>query len=267
MRSRRVLIAILLLTAAHPAHAGEPLISMFRETYFTGGVPLRGEVNRETIDLKFQLSVKAHPFTISDDWKAYFAYTQISTWNAFGYSQPFHDNSYMPGIYFEHQLQRGGTFLCGLEHMSNGRPYAGNPVATEGHDDLSRGMNYAFATWLARSGRSTFMLKAKAGIGCGVKDFDAHMHHLFSQELFYKYQGYLTVGYHYGQERWDIAASVTPIVNKSVANVTAEMSWLFAERAPRLFLQCHYGFDEALCDCVEGAQPPVHIRIGLVLGR
>lgn len=263
-----VALAILVPTcaiASEPA-GGVPLVSAFRENYFTGGIPLDRAVSNETIDLKFQFSVKVRPFIISDAWKAYFAYTQVSTWNAFTVSQPFHDNLYQPGIYFERSADCS-TFLCGLEHFSNGRPYYGNPVATEECDDLSRGMNYAFATWAARRGSSTFVLKAKAGVGCGVKDYDAHMHHLFSQELFYKYQGYLTFGYRFARDCWDLSASVTPLANKSLANVTAEASWLFSARAPRLFVQFHYGFDEALCDCVEGARPPMNLRFGLVIAR
>lgn len=267
MHFRKIASLAALALLSTSVRGAEPMISEFRQTYFTAGVPLNREINNKTIDLKFQLSVKLRPFIISEKWKAYLAYTQVSTWTAFCESAPFHDNQYKPGIYFENSRDGKNTILLGLEHCSNGRPYYGNPLSSPGHEDYSRGMNYFYAAWVSRHDHSTFLLSAKAGIGNGVESFEAQRYEIFSQELFYRYMGYVTFGYRYHQEKWDISASVTPIVNKSIANVTLESSWEFSKRSPRLFVQLHYGFDEALCDCVKDATPPMNIRVGLVFGR
>ena len=135
---RRLLIAFLLLFSA-PLWAEdgkEPFFSQFRDWYCIAGVPFNNPagITGETIDVKFQFSVKFLPIRIGKQWNLYFGYTHKTVWNAFGESAPFHDNAYMPGIYFIRKFEKGDGLILGIEHMSNGRPYHGNPLAHAGRD-------------------------------------------------------------------------------------------------------------------------------------
>lgn len=251
----------------HPSRETKPWISPFRDIHFLVGVPLDQEINRESISVRFQFSLKLYPFTVSKNWTCYFAYSQISIWNQFGKSSPFHDNSYMPGFYFDGNLPKDNRLLLGIEHRSNGRPYHGNALASETNEDFSRGMNYFFASWRKTKGLHEFGLDAKAGFSAGVGDYPRG-EELFTQDLFVYYLGYLTFDYRYNGPKFAAHACVTPIWNKSIANVTAEASYrvVRSDKFPlRLMLQFHYGFDEALCDCVKGATPPMHLRFGILI--
>lgn len=265
---RRLLIAFLLLFSA-PLWAEdgkEPFFSQFRDWYCIAGVPFNNPagITGETIDVKFQFSVKFLPIRIGKQWNLYFGYTHKTVWNAFGESAPFHDNAYMPGIYFIRKFEKGDGLILGLEHMSNGRPYHGNPLAHEGYDDLSRGMNYVYALWSKPVGAAgRFFLQGKVGVGCGVGDYERHQNR-YTQDLFVYYLGYLTAAYKLDREVFGLSASVTPIWNRSIANVNAEGWVRFAKKWPKIMMQFHWGYDEAMCDCVPDKLPPCSLRVGLV---
>lgn len=255
--------------ALHPSHKTVPWLSPMRDIYVLTGVPLDRKITNESLDVKFQLSFKLYPFYVSPRWTCYFAYTHLTVWNAYGHSAPFRDNSYMPGFYFDGNLPHGNRLILGLEHRSNGRPYYGNPLASETVQDYSRGMNYIFASWRKTLGRHEFGLDAKAGVSCGVGPYPRGENR-YTQDLFLYYLGYLTMDYRFNAERFGLHASVTPIVNSSIANVTAEASYKVVnnDKFPmRLMLQFHYGFDDAMCDCVQDAAPPVHLRFGFLFRK
>lgn len=270
---RRLILALpaLLLCATLFAAEGEdvakePIFSPFRDNYCITGIPFNNPdgVNSETADVRFQFSVKFRPIHLGPNWKFYFAYTHKTVWNAFAFSKssPFHDNTYMPGIYFVRGFEKGRNLTLGFEHMSNGRPYYGNPLASEGYDDYSRGMNYIYALWSRGVGDSRFFIQAKVGFGCGVGNYERH-EMKFTQDLFAYYLGYVTLGYKLDKGIYGFSAQATPIWNRSIANVTAEGWVRFAEKWPRILLQFHYGFDGAMCDCVPDVMPPCHLRVGL----
>lgn len=258
------LLSVLLLVSA-TAFAQEGFISPFRDIYFMVGMPLDRQVNKNTLDTKFQLSLKLKPIRMHKDWRCYLAYTQISVWNFFAESAPFKDNSYMPGFYFEKNYTTGNRLILGLEHRSNGRPYYGNPMTDGTFDDYSRGMNYFYASWMTPVGHSSFGVDAKAGVGAGVKGYPKKQV-LFSFDLFLYYLGVATFNYTYDNERFHADVNVTPIINKSIANVTLGASYRLFKKYPlSVYSQFHYGYDEALSDCVDGVRPPVNLRFGLIL--
>lgn len=242
----------------------EPLISQYRDIYFTFGTPLNAPLTKNSADIKFQLSLMLHPFDIGEHWHFYLTYTQLTIWNAFAKSSPFKDNMYMPGIFFEGDLGKGHTLVAGLEHKSNGRPYFGNPISSETVEDYSRGMNYVKLLWDKKWGDFDLIVSAKAGIGAGIGDYERRKMP-YTQDLFLYYLGYVTVGGFFDNGVFGTGVFVTPIGNKSIANVTAEASWQFHRKHPRLFAQFHYGFDEAMCDCLAGGVPPVSFRFGLMV--
>jgi len=261
---KRFLVIFFLLVCIS-SQAREGIISKYRDVYFTTGIPLDKKINSETADIKFQLSVKILPWEMKNDWRCFIGYTQISVWNFYGKSSPFRDNSYMPGFYFEKKFPKGNHLTLGIEHRSNGRPYYGNPVTDGSFDDYSRGMNYLYASWKKKVGGSSFGTDLKFGVGSGVEGYPQKQK-LFSLDLFLYYNGIVTFNYNYENRRFHAGASVTPIINKSIANVTADMSYRITKKTPFcLFSQFHYGFDEALADCVSGAKPPINIRFGIIL--
>jgi outer membrane phospholipase A len=88
----------------------------------------------ETINAKFQISLKFRPFGPTDDaikgedvWNdIYLAYTQTSIWDLESESKPFFDTSYRPSIFYQRRdigELFGGRFSIrgGFEHESNGK--------------------------------------------------------------------------------------------------------------------------------------------------
>jgi len=251
----------------HPSRQTKPWISPMRDMYVIAGVPLDRKITNESLDVKIMLSIKLFPFGISDRWTCYFGYSQMTVWNAFGKSFPFHDNTYMPGFYFDGSLKNDNRLILGLEHRSNGRPYYGNPLVSETVEDYSRGMNYIFASWRKTIGRHKLGVDAKAGFSTGIGPYPRCWER-YTQDLYLHYLGYATFDYSFDTERFSFHTCITPIGNKSIANVTIEPTYRIVktDKFPlRLMMQFHYGFDEALCDCVQDAKPPVNIRIGFLI--
>ena len=263
MHTRKTyLTAALLLLCATVSSAQEyPFLSLHDDTYFTTGPSLR----KESMDIKFQLSLEVCPVSLGPSWRVYFAYTQTTVWDAYGESSPFHDNLYRPGLFFEHGYGAGNVITFAVEHRSNGRPYFGNPLASASVEDYSRGMNYLSFRWSHPLNASlTLELTARAGVGCGIGDYGRHQKK-FTQDLFIGYIGYLDAKLSFRRGGFDADAMVTPVWNRSVANVTADFSYRINTRCPALFAQFHYGFDEALCDCAAGHLPPCNLRFGIKL--
>ena len=87
--------------------------------------------------------------------------------------------------------------------------------------------------------------------------------------MFYRYLGYatFTAGYDSPKRRLYAMASVTPLFSPLGANATAEFGCRISPPAvgAYVFLQCHYGYDEALCDCFDGEKAVPYLRFGIIL--
>ena len=175
---RYLLLPLAILLASLPAKA--QVVEEFRPMYLITGIPLSGPVNRSTIDVKFQFSL-ALPIWRNignrEGMNLSLAYTQISVWDTFDKSSPFHDNAYIPGLYLKIPLQRD-ELLFGIEHRSNGRPLRGS----EG-DTFSRSANYVFGQYSAYF-PCGFVLKAALRFGVGALDKE------MTQEVFSRFLGY-----------------------------------------------------------------------------
>lgn len=99
---------------ARPAFGG-----VYRDTYFTTGVPLNRTIDKNTADVLFQISVR-HRLTRSRlpfNTFLYLTYTQKSFWNLYAESAPFRDTNYNPalglgGKYIIHNnTLKGATFF------------------------------------------------------------------------------------------------------------------------------------------------------------
>ena len=257
---KRFILVVLTLLGSFLARAGdgagrETLFRAFRPMYFIGGVPLRGPVDKSTAGLKFQISAAIPMWTDiagREGMDLSFGYTQTTVWDFFDDSSPFRDNCYSPGIYLSVPLGRD-ALLFGLEHRSNGRPLRG------GTDDaFSRSINYLFAEYGAFF-PSGIVLKAKLRAGLGWYGNE------FTQEVFWRYQGYadFTVGYR--GDKWEAAATVTPVFGPFNVNVEAGVARKIGRLS--LFVQFNYGYGEALSDWVRGYSPAPYLRAGLLLGN
>ena len=174
MKLHRLLIlaSCLLLTTALAAQ-DYPLVSAFNDNYVITGITTR---DGKTIhpDVRFQASLLVRPFRLSEKWRLAFAFTMRSVWDAYDKSAPFRDNTYQPGLYFIRKSDSDSRLTLAFEHRSNGRPYFGNPLAAEGLEDYSRGMNYILTQWEKQWGKSVLLLQGRIGVGCGVGDYRRH---------------------------------------------------------------------------------------------
>ncbi|WP_339902493.1 phospholipase A, partial [uncultured Cyclobacterium sp.] len=104
----------------------QPSFGMYKDNYFITGVPTNKEINKQTADAKYQISISQRltksrlPFKTS----LLMTYTQKSFWDIYENSSPFADNNYNPGItlirpILSKQQLKGGIALS-FEHESNG---------------------------------------------------------------------------------------------------------------------------------------------------
>lgn len=104
----------------------QPSFGMYKDNYFITGVPTNKEINKQTADAKYQISISQRlsksrlPFKTS----LLLTYSQKSFWDIYENSSPFADNNYNPGItlirpILSKQQLKGGIALS-FEHESNG---------------------------------------------------------------------------------------------------------------------------------------------------
>ena len=104
-----------------------PYFTLFRDNYFSGGIPLGTKPTGHNSDVKFQLSISQRltksklPF----DSYLFIQYTQKAFWDVFRESLPMRDLNFNHGIGLGHLIIRhnkyiGKAYLM-LEHESNGR--------------------------------------------------------------------------------------------------------------------------------------------------
>lgn len=259
----RVAVALVFVSVAGTLSAGNDMsfrkINAFRPNYFIAGVPTNQFATKDNFDIKFQISLK---FDICQtvrerECNVFFGYTQVSLWNIFAYSSPFRENVYAPGLYCSLPFdilgrdEPMGRFLYGLVHRSNGRD-----------DAFSRSINYIMADYQYPVNRHfEFEVAARCGFG--------FMGQELSQDMF-RYQGYFGFSATYTDLSGDLALSVSAIPLFGMAiplNITCQAAYCpFRDKgSPYLFLQFHYGYDEAQCDCVPLLKPVPMLRFGLTL--
>ena len=230
--------------------ARDRIIDELRPIYYTTGAQLDAPLSGATADMKFQISFRTDLAQSIGGSGIHLAlgYTQISLWSFYTYSYPFYDHTFIPGLYAWKQFEADDGFhslLWGLEHRSNGRD-----------DAYSRSVNYLFCTYARHwewAEHEALTLSAAIRLGSGyygdVPTFD----------ILSKYLGlarFKAVWVPRGG-RLEFVGEVLPLLNKSIANVTAEASWAISKGKgnPCLFLQYHYGYDEAFRDCVTVTGP------------
>ena len=259
----RLAAVILFVSIAGSLMAGNDVsfrkLNAFRPNYFIMGIPTNQTSTKDNFDIKFQISLKLDicRTVAGRECNVFFNYTQVSLWNILAYSSPFRDNMYIPGLYctlpfdIPGREETGGRFMFGLVHRSNGRD-----------DVYSRSINYIMADYLLPVNRC-FELEAAARCGIGFVEED------MGQDMF-RYLGYVGFAATYTDMSDDFSVSVSavPLFGRAIPlNVTCQAAYCpFKDKgAPYLFMQFHYGYDEALRDCVPLIKPMPMLRLGVTL--
>lgn len=245
MISAAALLLLLSAPARAQADTSRHIIQTLRPIYIATGFPTSEKPDASNADVKFQISFRLN--ILHNLWGKEFdffaGYTQISTWNLFAHSSPFYDNVFMPCLctYIPFRSKKTGevtnSLLFGYEHRSNGRD-----------DEYSRSVNYGFVTY-THTFPFDLSLQATARVG------DSWYGDTHTMELYNRYFGYLTLGAAYTTPKkdFDFSLNVSPIYNRSIANVTLEAGYRIGGKKmnnPYFFIQWHYGYDEAMRDMV-----------------
>ncbi len=213
----------------------QPSFGMFHDNYFTTGVPTNQQVNAETSDAKYQISIRQRitksilPFRST----LFLTYTQKSFWDIYQNSSPFSENNYNPGItlmrpkIINHQLR--GIATLSVEHESNGL------------DSInSRSWNYIAVSWIYFYNPNIWA-QIKIWRGWLAEDNDD----------LYDYRGYglAALNYKSKNERFWATLLINPRASFGAANTTMELNYKLTKKSNQyLFAQWYNGYGENLVD-------------------
>lgn len=227
-----------------------PYFTLFRDNYFSGGIPLGTKPTGYNSDVKFQLSISQRltksklPF----DSYLFIQYTQKAFWDVFRESLPMRDLNFNPGIGLGHLIIRhnkyiGKAYLM-LEHESNGR------------DSIdSRSWNKITFSWaLVLNDNWETQFKTWIPIIDGENNKDI-----------LKYNGIFqfAVNYRTCNKRLQIGALITQRKAWFGFNTQLELSYKFNKRENQFFfIQYYNGYGENL---LEYNQYKNMLRVGFVI--
>ncbi len=227
-----------------------PYFTLFRDNYFSGGIPLGTKPTGHNSDVKFQLSISQRltksklPF----DSYLFIQYTQKAFWDVFRESLPMRDLNFNPGIGLGHLIIRhnkyiGKAYLM-LEHESNGRDSidsrSWNKITLSCALVLNDNWETQFKTWIP--------------IIDGENNKDI-----------LKYNGIFqfAVNYRTCNKRLQIGALITQRKAWFGFNMQLELSYKFNKRENQFFfIQYYNGYGENL---LEYNQYKNMLRVGFVI--
>lgn len=229
----------------------QPFFGLYKDNYFTFGIPVGQRPTRENSNVKFQVSIAQRLTKSVLPWHTYLFlfYTQKVFWNVLENSMPMTDLNFNPGIglvkpLFVKNRFIGKIFLL-LEHESNGR----DGRASRSWNKVSLGGNIMIDP--------TFIVHGKFWIpivdGMNNKDI-------------LDYSGIYQVGTSFfsPNRRW--GASVILVKRRGWTlnyNTTIELNYrLFRRDNQYLFLQYYNGYGEGLLDYNKFHSM---VRVGIVI--
>jgi len=128
-----------------------PGFTLHKDTYFITGIPTNQSIDKNTADIKYQVSFKQLITRNTLPWESYLfvSYSQKAFWDIYKESSPFKEINFNPSVGFGKAVYNKKDELVGLaslalEHESNGR------------DSIySRSWNNIHATYNTKVGKNT----------------------------------------------------------------------------------------------------------------
>ena len=229
---------------------GLPPFSIYKDNYFITGVPLNREIDGETADAKFQISIR-HRLTRSRlpfNTFLYLTYTQKSFWDIYRDSAPFKDSNYNPGIglgrYVIVNNRLTGAIFLQLEHESNGR------------DSLeSRGTN-----WVGLSGKYFLTSNLAASFKITVPFMtDSNTEDLYD----YRGTGYFTADYKTPDNKWWLSGTYSLRKSVRAINLKFTAGYKISERFNQyIFGELYSGTGDSM---LEYKRKDLQLRVGICI--
>lgn len=227
-----------------------PAFGVYKDTYFTSGIPLNEKVDRNTADAMFQISIR-HRLTKSIlpfNSFLYFTYTQKSFWDIYAESAPFKDLNYNPSIgvgrYIIHNHKLIGTTFIQVEHESNGK---------SGDDSRSWNM-------ISFSGKYFYNLQVMFGAKVWIPFIDGEENR---DLLDYRGIGYFTMDYITKDKKWWLSAELNPRKDFANLNTTLTAGFKVSANANQyIYARFYNGTSESL---LEYNRYDINIRIGFCI--
>ena len=227
-----------------------PSFGVYKDIFFTTGIPLDEKISENTADALFQISIRQRltksylPFNSF----LYLTYTQKSFWDVYAESAPFKDNNYNPAIGVGHYIikdnrLKGGMFVQ-IEHESNGK----GGIDSRSWNFISLSTKYFFNPRLA--------LSAKAWIPF----VDGNE----NQDLI-DYKGIVSLSANMitRKAKWWFSAEVTPRKGFGNANTMVSAAFLISKNYNQyIFARFYNGVGDSLLDY---NQYDMNIRVGICI--
>lgn len=134
-----------------------PSFGLYKDNYFSVGIPLNHKVTRHTTDVKFQLSIhqRLTKSKLPFDTYLFLQYTQKAFWNVLENSMPMRDINFNPGLGIGHLIVHDGRYIGKVylmgEHESNGKfttySRSWNKITVGAAIMLNKNMDVQFKTW------------------------------------------------------------------------------------------------------------------------
>lgn len=229
----------------------QPYFGLYKDNYFTFGVPVNHTPTRENSNVKFQISISQRLTRSNLPWNTYLFlfYTQKVFWNVLENSMPMTDLNFNPGIGLVKPLFVKDRFIGKLsllaEHESNGK----DGVKSRSWNKLSLGASIMIDP--------TFIVHGKAWIP--IVDGGENRDIL-------DYSGIYQVGTQMYTPNRRFGASVTLVKRRGWKlnyNTIIELNYrLFKNENQYLFAQYYNGYGEGL---LEYKRFHNMLRVGIVI--
>lgn len=215
----------------------QPYFGLYKDNYFTFGVPVGYKPTRENCDVKFQVSIAQRLTRSTLPWNTYLFlfYTQKVFWNVLENSMPMTDLNFNPGIGLVKPLfvknRFIGKLMLLLEHESNGR----DGVQSRSWNKVSVGANIMIDPNFIVHGK--FWIPIVDG--------------MYNKDIL-DYSGIYQVGTSFFTADRRFGASVTLVKRRGWSlnyNTIVELNYrLFRRDNQFLFLQYYNGYGEGMLD-------------------
>ncbi|MDR0743346.1 MAG: phospholipase A [Tannerella sp.] len=224
--------------------------TLFKDNYFTGGIPLGQKIGQDNSNAKFQLSI-SHRLTKSIlpfDTYLFLQFSQKTIWNVFEKSLPIRDLNFNPGVGIGHLIIHKnryiGKMILMIEHESNGK----DSLTSRSWNKVSYGINLML----------NHHVNAQVKLWIPIIDSGNNR-----DILRYNGIGHFGLNYHTNDRRFHVGLLTTWRTNSFSFNTQWELSLKINKKVNQyLFLQYYNGYGENLLDY---NQYKSILRIGFVI--